>query len=160
MGWWASGTDGPFPAEGELELIWGDGPADIIDGAFREIAREFVDNVGRKPTVAELRNGLEFSLGALEDDPDSLEPGYSGPLNERFQYFCKFDAADEGKARAFAEALAKPCIYDFQVRNSADDPWNVIVTGPWPDRQDGVAYVKPLARKYGGKYDGPPQAMW
>jgi hypothetical protein len=42
--------------------MWGDGPADTFDRAIDLISAEFEQALGRRPTLAELRAGLEFSL--------------------------------------------------------------------------------------------------
>jgi hypothetical protein len=59
MGYWsmASAGDGG---------VWGDAPADVFDVAIKEAAAAFKSTVGREPTLAELRAGFEFSLGAKD----------------------------------------------------------------------------------------------
>lgn len=77
MGWWSQGASGGIaeftggPATEEREQYWGDGPADILDNALAEIVAEFQRAWQRKPYVDELRRGLEFSLGAYEEDDDA-----------------------------------------------------------------------------------------
>lgn len=63
MGWWTQNEHGHSfaHAEGE-EMVWGDGPADLMDNALGKIVAEFERDQGRRPTPAELRAGLEFSL--------------------------------------------------------------------------------------------------
>jgi hypothetical protein len=61
MGYWKSAL--PDTSEG----FWGDAPADQMDNAIAAIVEDFKDIFGRKPTKAELRAGLEFSLGAYEE---------------------------------------------------------------------------------------------
>lgn len=67
MGYWnadpENATLSPVPAE----TVWGDLPADVFDEAIRQIVVAFQHDVGRKPTKAELRAGLEFSLGVYKD---------------------------------------------------------------------------------------------
>lgn len=60
MGWWSSGEDGASFANSEL--IWGDGPADIMDNALDKIVKEFQEDWQRKPTRKELIAGLLFSI--------------------------------------------------------------------------------------------------
>lgn len=67
MGWWSQTTEGNAPRDGEAGLAWGDGPADILDVALDEIASAFRSDLGREPTKAELRAGLEFSLLSVEE---------------------------------------------------------------------------------------------
>lgn len=68
MGWWTQNEHGHSfaHAEGDEELLWGDGPADILDDAIAKIAKEFEGIENRRPTKAEMRAGLEFSLGGKE----------------------------------------------------------------------------------------------
>ena len=66
MGWWSQSEEGVSFAEGS-ELVWGDGPADIIDEALAEIDKEFEDAYGRKPTNVELLAGFKFSIGVREE---------------------------------------------------------------------------------------------
>lgn len=79
MGWWTQNEEGASfthvegweaPEEGEShpgEMWWGDGPADTLDQAIDEICKAFVAVLDRKPTKAEMRAGLEFSLGGGEE---------------------------------------------------------------------------------------------
>lgn len=48
-------------------LVWGDQPADIIDDAVSRAIDVFTKDIGRKPTKAELREGLEFYLRIRDD---------------------------------------------------------------------------------------------
>jgi hypothetical protein len=50
--------------------MWGDGPADIFGEAVDQAIAEFTEDVGRAPTKAELREGLEFTLGAMDELKD------------------------------------------------------------------------------------------
>jgi hypothetical protein len=67
MGWWRAGEDGSSMRAEETGLVWGDGPADILGNAIDEIAAEFREAYGRKPSRAELEAGLKFSLGGYEE---------------------------------------------------------------------------------------------
>jgi hypothetical protein len=70
MGWWNQDKDGHSFAEGS-DLIWGDEPADAMGSALDSILNDFVRDVGRRPTRAEVHAGLDFSLrglGYLDDD--------------------------------------------------------------------------------------------
>jgi len=73
MGWWEQGAQGGIaqltggPADAGRVQIWGDGPADILDGALAEIVKEFQEAWDRKPYKDELRRGLEFSLGNYDE---------------------------------------------------------------------------------------------
>lgn len=70
MGWWTQNEKGHSFAHhaGEDELMWGDGPADVMDSALAAIAEEFERGFGRRPKKAEVRAGLEFSLGDTESE--------------------------------------------------------------------------------------------
>jgi len=57
MGYW----------EDNENRTWGDGPADIFGEAVDQAIAEFTEDVGRAPTKAELRAGLEFTLGAMDE---------------------------------------------------------------------------------------------
>jgi hypothetical protein len=67
MGWWRAGEDGSSLHAKETGLVWGDGPADIMDDAIDKIVAEFMESYSRKPTRTELQAGLLFSLGAYEE---------------------------------------------------------------------------------------------
>jgi len=73
MGWWEQDEDGNSFAIGS-GMIWGDGPADTMDDAIEQIVAQFIEEAGRKPTVAELKGGLLFSLGAYEEDSGAPSP--------------------------------------------------------------------------------------
>ena len=70
MGWWRAGRDGSSLHLEETGLVWGDGPADILDNAIDAIVAEFQAAYGRKPSRIELEAGLQFSLGAYEEDTE------------------------------------------------------------------------------------------
>lgn len=63
MGWWQATEGGASLALEDTGLLWGDGPADVLDRAIDEIVVEFEQAQGRKPTNDELLAGLRFSLG-------------------------------------------------------------------------------------------------
>lgn len=69
MGWWTQDEEGHSfaTADGE-EMIWGDGPADLMGEAVASITQEFQQYEGRNPTKAELRAGLEFTLGGISEE--------------------------------------------------------------------------------------------
>lgn len=64
MGYWTGTVVGDLEGTG---LVWGDQPADIIDNAVDEAIAVFQQDVGRMPTKAELREGLEFYLRIRDD---------------------------------------------------------------------------------------------
>lgn len=68
MGWWKQSRKGASLSEGGGE--WGDGPADVISAAVDEVVKEFVRDLGRKPSRVELRAGLEFHIRAQDDLPE------------------------------------------------------------------------------------------
>lgn len=69
MGWWTQDEQGhSFTHAPTEEMWWGDGPADVMDAAIAAIRQEFINGFDRKPTKAELRAGLEFSLGGTEGE--------------------------------------------------------------------------------------------
>lgn len=60
MGWWEASDDGASLVPNG-QLVWGDGPADILSDALDAIDKEFEQAWGRKPTLAEVQSGLLFS---------------------------------------------------------------------------------------------------
>jgi hypothetical protein len=64
MGYWTGTVIGDLEGKG---LVWGDQPADIVDDAIERAINVFEDDLGRKPTKAELREGLEFYLRVRDD---------------------------------------------------------------------------------------------
>jgi hypothetical protein len=73
MGWWKQDEDGNSFCL-DSDMIWGDTPADIMDDAIEKIVAAFLAEGGRKPTAAELKAGLLFSLGAYEEDSGAPSP--------------------------------------------------------------------------------------
>lgn len=65
MGWWSTDESG-VSFVGDGEMMWGDGPADIIDNAIDEIEKAFLEGLGRKPTQDELISGMTFSARVYE----------------------------------------------------------------------------------------------
>lgn len=63
----------------ESDLVWGDGPADIVDKwmdngfqkLFDELNEQFIEDMGRGMTALEFLSGLAFSL------PGLCHPDYS-----------------------------------------------------------------------------------
>lgn len=76
MGWFAvSAAGGSYPDDtisltGGGDLMWGDGPADLLDTAIEAIIAEFEAHDERPPTKAEIRAGLEFALGGYDETPE------------------------------------------------------------------------------------------
>lgn len=64
MGYWKSNEDGSSFAI-DSELIWGDAPADIMDDAIEKIIESFKKDLGRLPTLEELKSGLLFSADTI-----------------------------------------------------------------------------------------------
>jgi len=70
MGYWTTARDGTsfaldLHADG-TPLTWGDGPADLMDEALRQILEVFKEDIGRPPSIEELIAGLRFSAFGLE----------------------------------------------------------------------------------------------
>jgi len=73
MGYWHTDDEGNSFVE-HTEMLWGDAPADAMDDALEAIIAAFRRDVGRAPTLAELKAGLLFSAPiALEDDQKRRE---------------------------------------------------------------------------------------
>lgn len=70
MGYWSTNEQGRSFTEADNgeELVWGDQPADVLDEAIQKIKALFLHDVGRLPSVAEMRAGVEFSFGVIHDD--------------------------------------------------------------------------------------------
>ena len=62
MGWWIQDEEG-HSFSGDTGMLWGDGPADILDAALDKIVKEFQEKWGRPATQKELEAGFKFSLG-------------------------------------------------------------------------------------------------
>lgn len=74
MGWWSTDHHGVSFAKDvdDPEMVWGDSVADILDDAVAKIIAEFQQDWGRKPTMSELRAGLEFGAQVILDDTPDL----------------------------------------------------------------------------------------
>lgn len=56
-------------------MVWGDGPADVVDEAIDRIRELFLEEWGRYPTQAEIVAGIKFSTNAYETiHPDDDHP--------------------------------------------------------------------------------------
>lgn len=77
MGWWTTNEEGHSFApveDSDSELMWGDGPADHMDDALAAIIAEYRRDLGRAPSLEELKAGLLFSAqSALEEDEKRRE---------------------------------------------------------------------------------------
>lgn len=69
MGYWATAPDGTS-FSGDGTLLWGDHPADIFACAIEDAVNVFTEDVGRRPTAAELRAGFEFHLKGMVERKD------------------------------------------------------------------------------------------
>ncbi len=67
MGWWRGGMDGSSLHMKETGLVWGDRPADLIDGAIEQIIIAFQEEWDRKPLKQEIISGLLFSLAIYDE---------------------------------------------------------------------------------------------
>lgn len=77
MGYWQTNDEGHSFAEGfdgDEPMIWGDAPADAMDDALDAIIAAFRSDLGRAPSLRELKAGLLFSAQcALEGDEKRRE---------------------------------------------------------------------------------------
>lgn len=67
MGWWNQNAEGVSFA-GDGTLMWGDVCADAVGEAVDEVRRQFHTDLGRQPTLAELRAGIEFTIRPLAEE--------------------------------------------------------------------------------------------
>lgn len=68
MGYWATNAEGhSFTDDESGEMMWGDAPADAMDDALEEIIKAFRADLGRAPSLGELKAGLLFSAQAALD---------------------------------------------------------------------------------------------
>jgi hypothetical protein len=75
MGWWVADPESggmaelrnAGPEDALTKPMWGDVPADIFGEALDGIVEQFEADLGRRPSKAELRAGLEFSLGPYQE---------------------------------------------------------------------------------------------
>ena len=63
MGYWNTNPDGASLLSEDTGMVWGDAPADILGEAIDQIIAVFIEDIGRKPTEAELVAGMKFSAG-------------------------------------------------------------------------------------------------
>jgi hypothetical protein len=83
MGWWETNEEGVSFAHSRDGMVWGDGPADEVDGALHAIRQQYIAEWGRLPSRTEIIAGLSFSLRVfLEHLPERPE---SSPLTEEEQ---------------------------------------------------------------------------
>lgn len=71
MGWWEQDAEGnSLVVTGlpdEKKLLWGDGPADVIDSALAQVKIEFLKDLGRMPSRAEIVAGIAFSTRVMDE---------------------------------------------------------------------------------------------
>jgi hypothetical protein len=76
MGYWQTNEQGHSFAHGidsdtDEAMLWGDAPADVMDAALVRIIAAFRRDLGRSPSLEELKAGLLFSAqSALEEDEE------------------------------------------------------------------------------------------
>jgi len=99
MGWWRTGKDGSSMHAGDAGLVWGDGPADILDDAIGKIRAEFREAYEREPSRAELESGLQFSLGALEEPGETSRPSRKSQSGSAKALTAALDALRPGGSR-------------------------------------------------------------
>jgi hypothetical protein len=68
MGWWNMGPNGSSLHTEDTGMVWGDGPADFMDDAISFIVEDFQRVWDRRPTLAEMKAGFEFSISIYEDE--------------------------------------------------------------------------------------------
>jgi len=68
MGWWGFKKDGKTAIRGQkIDGYWGDSVADAVDNAIEHVFIDFLETIGRFPTVKELKYGIDFSLNPISD---------------------------------------------------------------------------------------------
>jgi hypothetical protein len=73
VGWWTQNENGASFAHARAEeMLWGDGPADVMGDAIQRVVEEFTAGTGRPPTKSEVIAGLVFSLAVLDELPDGF----------------------------------------------------------------------------------------
>lgn len=83
MGWWTQNAKGESFQRvplGQPDMMWGDGPADVLDAALAAILQEFQKALGRMPSKGEIRAGLEFSLRGLS--APEQQRGFAATVHE------------------------------------------------------------------------------
>ena len=74
MGWWSiTDKNGGISPYGNIGLCNGDGPADILDNAIKEVIKEYEEAFGRKPYIQELQAAWNFSTSTIELENASEE---------------------------------------------------------------------------------------
>jgi hypothetical protein len=71
MGYWSTNSQGHSFIEPHIEggdMMWGDAPADAMDDALDEIIKAFRSDLGRAPSLEELKAGLLFSAQSALDE--------------------------------------------------------------------------------------------
>ena len=83
MGWWSiTDKNGGISPFGNIGLHNGDGPADIIDNAIKEVIKEYEEAWGRKPYIQELQAVWNFCTGiVLEDELEHAPEEYMERLD-------------------------------------------------------------------------------
>lgn len=78
MGWWSiTDKNGGISPFGNIGLCNGDGPADIIDNAIKEVIKEYEEAHGRKPYIQELQAVWNFCTRlVLEDELEHAPEEY------------------------------------------------------------------------------------
>ena len=68
MGYWSTNSQGhSFTDDESGDMMWGDAPADAMDAALTEIIASFRSDLGRAPSLEELKAGLLFSAEVALD---------------------------------------------------------------------------------------------
>lgn len=67
MGYWNTDENGISFSDSPKDMVWGDAPADAMDEALHTIIAAFRRDLGRAPSLDELKAGLLFSAQAALD---------------------------------------------------------------------------------------------
>jgi hypothetical protein len=76
MGYWEQNEEGASFADRDDKdappMLWGDQPADLVDGMINDVIAVFIKDIGRLPSRAEMMAGLTFStrMLSLPDRPE------------------------------------------------------------------------------------------
>ena len=83
MGWWSiTDKNGGISPFGNIGLCNGDGPADILDNAIKEVIKEYEEAHGRKPYIQELQAVWNFcTRTVLEDELEHAPEEYMERLD-------------------------------------------------------------------------------
>ena len=84
MGWWSiTDKNGGISSFGNIGLYNGDGPADIIDNAIKEVIKEYEEELGRKPYTQEVQAVWNFcTRTVLEDELEHAPEEYMERLDK------------------------------------------------------------------------------